>query len=201
MRINNLCWESVKSVPAYCKGLKSNSRKLRKSDGKITMLDWGWKSFGSTIPSLPWFDWEIDRVRVIEILLYLFKTSTGLVGEGRSFWGPLFKLLPPNLATFPKFYVRTFLRYLVCMSTLTLPWQPSLDGHVLQNSHFSLQTVQTYYMARVTHKLVYCSTFCMIIRSEKFNSLYVYATNFLIIFATNWEFVSFLYVVIRGPLR
>ena len=71
--INNLCWESVKSVPAYCKGLKSNSRKLRKSDGKITMLDWGWRSFGSTIPpSLPGFDWEIDRVRVIGILLYLF---------------------------------------------------------------------------------------------------------------------------------
>ena len=71
--INNLCWESVKSVTAYCKGLKSNSRKLRKSDGKITMLDWGWRSFGSTIPpSLPGFDWEIDRVRVIGILLYLF---------------------------------------------------------------------------------------------------------------------------------
>ena len=168
VRINNLCWESVKSVPAYSKGLKSNSRKPRESDGKITMLDLGWKSFGSTIPSLPGFDWEIDRCSSNRdsIVSLLNISRLGRVGEGRSFWGPLFKLWPPNLATFPKLYVRTFLRYLVCMSILTLPWQPSLDGHVLQNSQFSLQTVQTYYMARVTHKLGYCSTFCMIIRSE-----------------------------------
>ena len=37
-------------MPAYCNGLKSNSRKLQKRDGKISMLDWGLKNFGSTFP-------------------------------------------------------------------------------------------------------------------------------------------------------
>ena len=51
--------------------------------------------------------------------------------------------------------------------------------------------VKTLYMSRVTPKLVYCSTFCRLIRSKKFNSFYVYVTNVLIIFATNQEFFFF----------
>ena len=87
--------------------------------------------------------------------------------------------------TFPKFIWQHFEINMTCTSTLTFPWQPIFDSHVLQNQDLSL-----YLALSVSNILYSLRLFDANLRSRSLN-----------FFQASFSAISLIAVYLRGSIR